>query len=272
VYTEDLYFDWTEGNNDPWTAKAQYGSLVSGNPTHVLTPFTVPATRSYTVQAAYDSVLAHAGCLPRDTTARRVIEEVRTGTGTWGMKDWEKQTTADLMAGLSVYARPLDTDNDGLPDYWENSHGLNPNDNADHVLDRDSDGYTNIEEYINALADTLKVCAVEGRPVPKPGAIEDFPSRQQGHARIKAYPNPFNSIIKIVVSHQLSAVSNFDLKIFDINGKILKDLTHGIPNSSFVIRNSFSFYLQAEGLSPGIYIIKLTAGNRAYSKKLFLIK
>ncbi len=40
-----------------------------------------------------------------------------------------------------------DTDADGMPDWWEIDYGLNPHINdADH--DNDSDGYTNLEEYL----------------------------------------------------------------------------------------------------------------------------
>jgi len=48
-------------------------------------------------------------------------------------------------------APPIDSDNDGMPDTWETSHGLNKSAN-DSALDPNGDGYTNIEEYINALA------------------------------------------------------------------------------------------------------------------------
>ena len=42
--------------------------------------------------------------------------------------------------------RAPDADKDGLPDWWENLYGLNPN-VADAHLDSDSDGRTNLEEY-----------------------------------------------------------------------------------------------------------------------------
>jgi hypothetical protein len=42
-----------------------------------------------------------------------------------------------------------DTDRDGLPDTWEKAHGLNPSDPADAGADSNSDGYTNIEDFIN---------------------------------------------------------------------------------------------------------------------------
>ncbi len=41
----------------------------------------------------------------------------------------------------------IDSDADGMPDYWELKYNLNPNDPSDASLDPDNDGYTNLEEY-----------------------------------------------------------------------------------------------------------------------------
>ena len=41
----------------------------------------------------------------------------------------------------------VDTDHDGIPDYWEERYGLNPNNPADAALDSDGDGLTNLQEY-----------------------------------------------------------------------------------------------------------------------------
>jgi len=40
-----------------------------------------------------------------------------------------------------------DTDMDGIPDSWEEEHGLNPQDASDADEDLDGDGWTNLEEY-----------------------------------------------------------------------------------------------------------------------------
>jgi hypothetical protein len=41
-----------------------------------------------------------------------------------------------------------DTDSDGIPDEWENDHGFNPGSNNDRDTDADTDGLTNLEEYL----------------------------------------------------------------------------------------------------------------------------
>jgi len=43
-----------------------------------------------------------------------------------------------------------------MPDDWEKQRGLNPTSPADASTDRDGDGYTNIEEYINGLVTSAK--------------------------------------------------------------------------------------------------------------------
>ena len=66
--------------------------------------------------------------------------------------------TVSNIAPDSGFPLLLDSDNDGLPDGWENENGLSPrsrdtdgDDIDDGLDDDDGDGYLNIEEYINAL-------------------------------------------------------------------------------------------------------------------------
>ncbi|MBW3625426.1 MAG: polysaccharide lyase, partial [Armatimonadetes bacterium] len=58
---------------------------------------------------------------------------------------------------LKSQAAPPDTDGDGMPDPWESGHQLNPRDPADGTKDRDGDGYTNVEEYLNGTDPTVYV-------------------------------------------------------------------------------------------------------------------
>lgn len=54
-----------------------------------------------------------------------------------------------------------DTDNDGMPDWWEIKHGLNPYDPSDALEDRSGDGYTNLRKYELGLDPNEKVTIIQ---------------------------------------------------------------------------------------------------------------
>jgi len=58
----------------------------------------------------------------------------------------ENQSAAQLTVTVDI---TLDSDDDGIPDAWETSYGLNPNDPSDANEDLDGDGFTNLQEYQN---------------------------------------------------------------------------------------------------------------------------
>ena len=83
-----------------------------------------------------------------DPVDARVVASVRTRSG--GLID----SQADV-GGWPALARGVpwqDGDGDGMPDDWERSHSHDPGDPGDGAADRDGDGYTNVEEWLNALA------------------------------------------------------------------------------------------------------------------------
>lgn len=51
---------------------------------------------------------------------------------------------------VSNGSKPLDSDNDGIPDWWEDANGLNKNDASD-ATKKANNGYLNIENYINSI-------------------------------------------------------------------------------------------------------------------------
>jgi succinate dehydrogenase/fumarate reductase flavoprotein subunit len=107
--------------------------------------FPVAQVTTHSPEQAYELVLQRAGCLPRDAVSRRIIREVRTGTGAWGRSGTE-QVTQDLRFQPS----PEDSDRDGMPDLWEEAHGLKP-DCPDHQQLMNS-GYTAIEAFCHERA------------------------------------------------------------------------------------------------------------------------
>ncbi len=136
-------------------------------------PLPMPKITVMDARSAYDYVLNNAGAtLPvRDAVDTRVIHQVRTGEVLYN-KDYVQPATQFKHRRLPIdsYKQGIitdiaqvggfpdykgtpykDADKDGLPDDWEKKAGLNPNDASDSVKDRDGDGYTNIEEYLNEI-------------------------------------------------------------------------------------------------------------------------
>ncbi len=79
------------------------------------TAYPAPPVTTGSAEAAYEAVLAHAGCLPWDAVTRRNVAEIKTRTGKWGKAFPE----GGLMAGLTPGSALPDSDGDGMPDQWE---------------------------------------------------------------------------------------------------------------------------------------------------------
>ncbi|WP_306601632.1 hypothetical protein [Geothrix sp. 21YS21S-2] len=61
-------------------------------------------------------------------------------------------TTAGPYPSLAAGTPPVDTDGDGMPDVWEDAHGLDKNDASDRNVKRpNARGYTNLELYLSGL-------------------------------------------------------------------------------------------------------------------------
>ncbi len=142
-------------------------------------PLPMPKLTILPTKTAHDYVLANAGAtLPkRDAVDARVIEQVRTGkiNALANVKLPETQfkhrrlpidsykngiiTDISQVGGYPEYkGTPYkDSDNDGMPDAWEIKNGLNPKDANDASKDRNKDGYTNIEEYLNSVVSVKNV-------------------------------------------------------------------------------------------------------------------
>ncbi len=122
-------------------------------------PFVVAPVRTQEAPEAYELVLKHAGAsLVRDAVDARIIEEIRTGTAQFGETFAgggkgiiNSQKAVGGWPTLKSLTPPTDSDHDGMPDDWERDHGLDPQSAADGSQDRDGDGYTNGEEYLNSL-------------------------------------------------------------------------------------------------------------------------
>lgn len=64
-----------------------------------------------------------------------------------GYSNWEEYLQGSDPCDPNSPGDGADVDGDGIPDSWENEHGLDPNDPDDAFEDPDGDGLTNLEEY-----------------------------------------------------------------------------------------------------------------------------
>ena len=188
-YLAGNYIDWCGGYVQPWRKGPK------APPNVVDEPFAFPAVRTQVAEEAFEEVLAHAGCLPRDVVSRRTVREVLTGTGSWGRHG----PAEGLLAGLVPAKPPRDSDRDGMPDDWERACGLDPNDPADaaRIVPRGASrgdrhaGYTYIEFYLNELADRLIARALtKARLEPTPPRPWDRPARGLSPMPARTPPSP----------------------------------------------------------------------------------
>lgn len=110
-------------------------------------PFPAPPVTTDPPEVAFEKVLASAGAISpkRDTVDARIVQSIRNGAG----RIIDSQKEVGGWPELKSAMPPQDTDSDGMPDDWEQRHGLNPNFADDGAMDADGDGYTNVEEFLN---------------------------------------------------------------------------------------------------------------------------
>jgi len=112
------------------------------------TPFSTGPVKTLTAEEAYNSIIKSCGAsLVRDVVDIRIINDVQNGTGSI-------INSQDQVGGwpvLKSLPAPNDTDQDGMPNTWEEQIGLNPDDPTDRNGDLNNNGYSNLEEYLNHL-------------------------------------------------------------------------------------------------------------------------
>ena len=187
IYVRDnAWAGYPNGAKDPWEilAPVGYGTerlpkvrgferLSAPNPA-------APVTTEPRAQA-FENVLAYAGCTRpvRDVVDARIVAEVRAGTG-------RIIDSQEDVGGWPAYAGatpPADSDHDAMPDAWEKRYGFNPKDPTDGPKDRDGDGYTNVEEFLNQT-DPTKLDT--GAPIPQgPVKVQAGNDRIRGEAARK---------------------------------------------------------------------------------------
>lgn len=132
----------------------------------VSTPFFPSYVNTQSAKTAYKIVLSDVGCIQPefDTHDERIITETLNGTYTYRGSVTNKPGFPDNEADVGGYETypeitrdaNWDTDQDGLPNWWETILGTNTNsgtgDFSDANADADFDGYTNLDAYLQWMS------------------------------------------------------------------------------------------------------------------------
>ena len=110
-------------------------------------------TTTHTVQAGMEAVLAYAGDrLHRDAVDERAVAGVRDNTGKIIDTPVDVGGWPEYKASPEELAKISDTDQDGMPDWFEDQFGLDKNKADGTVVWLDKNGrYTNLEMYLHYL-------------------------------------------------------------------------------------------------------------------------
>jgi len=133
----------------------------------VTKPFPVRAVTTLTAPEALEVVMATAGAWQRDSHDENVIREVinyrkreidhepepHQLPDSWTLGPIDHQDDVGGSPDLKSLTVPasIDANRNGLPDWWEQSRGLDVDDPDIARIDSNGNGYTNIEDYINDL-------------------------------------------------------------------------------------------------------------------------
>ena len=197
---------------------------------------------THDAETAYERILEYGGAsLVRDAVDERIIYDVSTGTATY-MDGGNGSTkgivdTQDAVGGwpeLSPGMAPADTDEDGMPDDWEDANGLNPESNEDAQLATVDAHYPNIETYINSLIAEIVDAQNEG------GITDAGKELQKNKNHLKVYFA--NS--ELIISHNEIIK---EVNVYSITGQLLvKQVT-----------NTDNVRICNSNLNKGIYIVRL---------------
>ena len=143
--------NWQDANRDGQLNPTEF--TANGGGDRQSTPYAYPALEKWSARDLAEKLLPDVGAsLPyRDLADCYMIDEVRS----FGQKGKLITNENELPIGVPTQwswfqgQKPTDTDNDGMPDWWEEANGTNKSANDAMVMA--DNGYANIENFINSI-------------------------------------------------------------------------------------------------------------------------
>lgn len=231
-YSDVTKDNWTYGIYNQINANSNDGTYTQAtkDSIHITKPLDFIYTTTHSAETAYQRVLDYVGCsLHRDSYDAELVSDAREGKASHkgsGLDDGQINSQEDLKPDnapadwsawpkLNSTAAPKDTDGDGMPDEWEKANGLNPNDANDGAAVT-SDGYTNLEHYLNSIVAEITAAQNAGGTVM--GNVENVSTEEKHEYEISQQTSNgdwtfgTNSEIKISESSTPAYTGSFYLK------------------------------------------------------------
>ena len=143
--------NWQDANRDGILNPTEFTGNGGGD--RQSQPYDYPALEKWSARDLVDKLIPEVGAsLPyRDLADCYMVEEVLSFGKKGKLITNENELPIGVPTQWTMFAgtKPTDTDNDGMPDWWEEANGTNKN--ANDAMTIADNGYANIENYINSI-------------------------------------------------------------------------------------------------------------------------
>ena len=240
--------NWVDGNKNGVLDGAEM-SIASYGPMDLqAAPYAYPITSAVPPLTALKLAISDVG-----TSQRRdsVDERLMTELTSWGILSETISSEYNApMSGPGIIRNgptPLDTDQDGMPDFWENGTGSNPNVANNNDASPSGSGYTRLEDYLNwlcephGLATNSATCEIE---------LRQFTRGFTNYAPVFTLANATNGTVSLVAGGKrarftptagFTGPAGFTLTVTDSDGSTLTRqfnlfFTPAVTNTAFTWR------------------------------------
>jgi autotransporter-associated beta strand protein len=218
--------NWYDGDRDGVLDGSELAIASYGPMDLQSAPFAYPITNAYSPLTALKLAITDAGpSFKRDSVDELMISQLTS----WGLLGGT--ITSELVApmsgpGLVRNGTPYtDTDQDGMPDFWENGTGSNASVANNNDASPSGSGYTRLEDYLNWLADP------HGIAMMNTNVVIDLRQFTRGwvavnHGPVWSVSNPTNGTVTLINSYfarftpnvGLNGVASFQFTVNDSDG------------------------------------------------------
>ncbi|MBA2250979.1 MAG: T9SS type A sorting domain-containing protein, partial [Chitinophagaceae bacterium] len=227
-----------------------------------------PQTGNYTFWIAGDNG-AELWLSTDDNPANKVLIASAPGNGFTSPREWTKYSTQQsatvyLKAGQRYYIEALHKEGSGGDNVavkWQLPDGTNeapipgtrlsPYGNSNPITFR-VDGSPNITSQNNTL---INASPQSGSMAINTGTVAD----------LRIYPNPFRDVATVFINPKESGMIR--IQVFDVNGKLVQDIFSGRVEAGI----SKNFKLTSNGLTSGLYIVRMATNSKVFSQKVSLL-